>query len=746
MAKGKKLLIVESPSKTKTIKKMLGDNFIIDASFGHVIDLPKTTLGIDIKNGYKPRYKVLKDKVEVIEKLKKYAKNVDEIYLASDPDREGEAIAWHIANALNEPDKIKRVVFNEITKKAVTEALKNPRSIDMNLVDAQQTRRLLDRIVGYEISPLLWKRVSNKASAGRVQSVSLKIICDREDEIKNFISEKYYNVSLVIKDGVELSLNKINGKKFDKLTDEKILEKIKDSFKNKKIVISDVDIKSKKQEPPFAFKTSTLQQLASSYLGFSPTKTMTVAQKLYEGISINGNMQGLITYMRTDSTRIATEASYAAQKFIEAKYGKEYTYKNRYQKGQNSQDAHEGIRPTNVELEPDNISGFMTRDQYKLYKLIWDRFVISQMAPVEYDQMKITVKKDGFEFNGNVNKITFKGYYLLYKSEDNIQTSDLPTIKANDEIDLKNLKIEENMTKPPARYTEAALVKKLESEEIGRPSTYASILNSLKEKKYVDLEDKKLVPTELGYTVKNELEKYFSLIMDIKFTANLEKYLDKIADGNLTMFETIDEFYKALSVEINEYSKNIEKLQNEKIYTDIYCSNKTDKMIYKLGIFGPYLVCETNKDEKISLKGVAISEEEIKNGFINLKDKMPVIEKNEYQTDYIEDNISYVLKKGRYGWYLESSNYKQDKIRKTIDKTIQVMINKKMIDIVDGVAKISSVLLNAQNRIANILKDAGKCEKCGSDFVVKMGRYGEFLACSNYPTCKNIKKIPKKGK
>lgn len=734
----KKLLIVESPSKIKTIQKMLDSDYIIDASYGHVIDLPKTTLGIDVKNGYKPRYKVLKDKQKIIEKLLKEAKKVDKVYLASDPDREGEAIAWHISNVLKMPDKIERIEFNEITKTAILKAIENPRKINKNLVDAQQTRRILDRMVGYKISPLLWKKVHKTASAGRVQSVSLKIVCDREDEIKNFVSVKYYDISLLVDYNIKLNLSKVDNKIIDKFTDEEKLEKLKKLFKDKKIEVDSVEIKTKKQQPPLAFKTSTLQQTASSRLGYSPSRTMRIAQQLYES--------GYITYMRTDSTRLSDEARKQAKAYISKKYGAEYTSKGRFVNSKHAQDAHEAIRPTDVNNDLNSVSFKLSVEQYKLYELIFQRFIISQFSPVEYDQLKIIAKKEEFEFRGIINKIKHQGFYLIYKDEDSINTEDFPDINNGDILKVKKFESKENMTTPPARYTEASLVKKLETEEIGRPSTYATILETLKKRKYVELEAKKLVPTNLGYQVKNELDKNFNNIMNIKFTANLEKYLDDIESGNLTMLEVIDTFYKSLEKEINKYSETIENIKNKKIYTDVLCSDNNHSMLYKIGIYGAYLVCEIDEKEKIKIPDLIISEEEIESGFLHIKHRLsPADVKKTIETDLqTDDGHPYVIKKGPYGFYLESINYQNDKLRKTLDKKIQNLIEKNMISVDDNGKYQLKVLMQSEiDEDKKLIESAGLCEKCGHSFVIKKSKFGKFLACSNYPKCKNIKKINK---
>ena len=414
----RKLVIVESPSKAKTIEKILGRNYEVVASYGHVIDLPKTKIGIDVENNFEPQYKVIKGKGEILKKLKEKAKKASNVYLASDQDREGEAIAWHISNYIKQPDKTRRIEFNEITKTAVNNAINSPRDINNNLVNAQQARRLLDRIVGYKISPLLWKIINRNASAGRVQSVALKLICDLEDEINAFVPQKYWEVSALIEKDINLNLVKIADEKVDKIFDEKVIKKLKKDLKNESLTLEKIEIKKKSQRPPLVFKTSTLQQLASSYLGYGASKTMRIAQQLYEGLEIDGENKGLITYMRTDSTRISVDAINMAKDYITQNYGEKYVGKYVVKNSKsNVQDAHEGIRPSDINLVPDEIKGYLTNEQYKLYKLIWDRFLVSQFAAMQYEQMQINAVNKDYRFRGTINKVIFDGYYKIFKDE-----------------------------------------------------------------------------------------------------------------------------------------------------------------------------------------------------------------------------------------------------------------------------------------------------------------------------------------
>ncbi|WP_277284539.1 type I DNA topoisomerase [Sneathia sanguinegens] len=732
------LVIVESPSKAKTIEKILGKNYEVQASYGHVVDLPKSTLGIDIENGFIPKYKTIKGKGELLKKLKTKAKSSDIVYLASDLDREGEAIAWHISNYIKLPEKMKRIVFNEITATAIKNAIKKPREIDINLVDAQQTRRLLDRIVGYKISPLLWKTINRNASAGRVQSVTLKIICDLEDEIKSFVPKKYREFSVLLKNNIELKLSKIDGEKVDKIFDETFELKLPEY-----ILATKVDIKKKTQRPPLVFKTSTMQQLAASYLGFSASKTMRIAQQLYEGLEIAGQTKGLITYMRTDSTRVSKEAQEQAAKYIEQNLGKEYVGKY-FSKDKNAQDAHEGIRPSYMELEPDKISGYLSKDQNKLYNLIWRRFITSQIAAVKYDQLHIIANEANLEFSGTVNKITFDGYYKYQKSQEDIITQDLPDIKENDKLEIDKILTKDGITKAPARYTEATIIKKLETEGIGRPSTYASIIDTLLTREYVILEDKKLVPTNLGYDVKEELEEHFKNIMNIKFTANMENELDEIADGKKEWHKILKEYYNSLEKDIDKYENDINKLKELKVLTDVLDSSKKP-MLLKTGIYGKYLISETNEEEKISLKGIEVPKEEIKQGYVKVKEKVEKLieEKKGTLTDYEENGVKFYQKLGRFGAYLESENYAEDKKRLTLSPLIRAKLKKGEIKVEDGLLHISQYILKEKEENERIIKQAGLCEKCSKPFIIKKGRFGKFLACSGYPECKNIKNIKK---
>lgn len=746
----KNLVIVESPAKAKTIEKILGKDFHVVASFGHVRDLPKSKLGVDVENNFKPSYSTIKGKGEVIKNLKDMAKKSDKVFLASDPDREGEAIAWHIAYALklseNDPNRIE---FNEITETAIKDSIKHPRKIDMDKVNAQQARRILDRLVGYGISSLLWKSISSNTSAGRVQSVALKLICDLEDEIKKFIPVKFWEIKGEFTNKLKLSLYKVEDKKIDKLTDEKVVEEIK-KVEKKDFEVIEAKVSKKSKNSPLPLKTSTLQQLASSYLGFSASKTMRIAQGLYEGIDIEGTHKGLITYMRTDSTRISDDAVEMAKNYILENFGKEYLGVKKVSKSkQKIQDAHEAIRPTDINLTPDSLKNTLDKDQQKLYKLIWERFVISQLAPMKYEQFELVCNYDKFSFRGTINKIIFDGYYKIFKEEEDLPLGEFPDIKVGDILKLEKLLIKEDYTKPPSRFTESSLVKKLEAEGIGRPSTYATIIETLKKREYVALEGKSFTPTALGYEIKNKLDENFPNIMNIKFTAELENELDEVAEGEKDWISLLSVFYKDLKYYIDKFKIKVEEEMSRIIESDVPCSCGKGNMILKTGRFGRYLACPNEEDgckERISLKGIEIPAEEIENGKIYVKEKVEelVKAKKGKETDVLTSTgAKYLLKTGRFGSYLESENFSEDNDRMPLPPEIRKMLANNKIEEKNGVMQINTELKKIKDEEDRILKAAGRCEKCGRPFKISRGRWGKFLACTGYPECKNIKKIEK---
>ncbi len=743
----KNLVIVESPAKAKTIEKILGKNFHVTASFGHVRDLPKSKIGVDVKDNFKPSYSTIRGKGDVIKTLKDLAKKSNKVYLASDPDREGEAIAWHIAQTLKLDEKeANRIEFNEITNVAIREAIKNPRKVDINRVNAQQARRILDRLVGYEISPLLWKTISSNTSAGRVQSVALKLICDLEDKIRKFIPEKFWDIKGEFENKMNLSLYKIEGKRFERVTDEDIVKNVQLTLNSEYSVINS-KVTKKSKNPPLPLKTSTLQQLSSSYLGFSASKTMSVAQGLYEGISIDGTQKGLITYMRTDSTRISDEAKEMAKSYILENFGKEYLGKEvvKKKKDEKIQDAHEAVRPTEIYLEPDKIKKDLTPDQYKLYKLIWERFMISQLAPMQYEQFEIILENGDYQFRGTLNKIIFDGYYKVFKDDEELPIGEFPNINEGDFLKLKKLNIKEDGTKPPSRLTESSLVKKLEADGIGRPSTYASIIETLKKREYVLIEGKSFVPTELGYEIKSILEKNFKDIMDVKFTASLEDGLDSVEEGERDWIEILKDFYSKLSKDLELYKIKVEEESNRIINSDVPCPCGKGNMVMKNGRFGRYLCCtDENCKEKYSLKGIEIPLEDIKNGSIKVKtllDEQQRVKQGKMTDVFLSNGSRLLLKLGRFGSYLESENFKDDNERVSLPGEIKKLLINGSIEEIDGIVQLKWIMDKIQEEETEILKNAGNCEKCGKPFKIGRGRWGKFLACTGYPECKNIKKL-----
>ncbi len=596
-----KLVIVESPAKANTIKKFLGGSTKVVASMGHIRDLPKSKLGVNIENDFEPEYINIRGKGDLIKSLKKEAKQAKKIYLATDPDREGEAIAWHLEKILedNKP-KITRVTFNEITKNAVQKAIKEPRDIDINLVDAQQARRVLDRIVGYKISPLLWKKVKRGLSAGRVQSVAVKLIVDREEEIENFKPEEYWNIYADFKEpnsGKKFQARFFGkgGKKQEIHSEQEVNTILKD-IENAKYIVSEVKKGEKKRTPAPPFTTSTMQQEASRKLGFTLKKTMSIAQGLYEGVKIpQKGVVGLITYMRTDSTRISEEARQAAKEHIYSTYGESY-YENRYYKtNKDSQDAHEGIRPTYASIEPDSIKEALTKDQYKLYKLIYNRFMASQMAAAIFNTMAVTINANDYNFKANGQIIKFKGFMTLYvegtDDKEEAEEGMLPDMEERQELQLKDLHPKQSFTEPPSRYTEASLVKALEEKGIGRPSTYSPTITTILERRYIEKNQKQLSPTELGRIVNKLLTENFTDVINIEFTAKIESEFDEIAEGKEEWKKMIREFYGPFKVELDRVEKELEHVELVDEVSDVVCDKCGRMMVYKFGRFGKFLAC-----------------------------------------------------------------------------------------------------------------------------------------------------------
>lgn len=700
-AKKKSLVIVESPAKAKTIKKILGNNFLIKATVGHIRDLPRKTLGVNVRKNYEPEYVVMPDKKKVVQDLTDAASTCDYIYLAPDPDREGEAIAWHIASLLCDipANRLFRIEFNEITKNAILESINNPREIDLNRVNAQQARRVLDRLVGYKLSPLLWSKIQQGLSAGRVQSVAVKLICDREEEIEAFTPEEYWTVAVNLaksKSSVifPADLNQYKGKKIE-IKNETETNKIVEFLKKNdtKFIVSKVSTRKTARNPAPPFITSTLQRDASTKFGFSVKKTMQIAQQLYEGLELGeSGHTGLITYMRTDSTRIATEAADIAEEFIIYNYGKDFypaTRRVYEKKGKNVQDAHEAIRPAYIEKKPESIKNFLNKDQYRIYKLIWDRFMASQMASASVSNLSNDISAGDYTFKASYSKILFKGYLILYDTAENEEADKkeqktLPELKKGDELNLKEVLPKQHFTQPPPRFTEASLVKVLEEKGVGRPSTYAPTIGTIQDRGYVVKEERNLEPTDLGKLVNGVLLKHFKDIVDSKFTAEMEEKLDKIAENTLVWQDVINEFYTPFKESLKTAKDTMEKVQIE---TEHECPNCGKNMVVKVSRRGDkflacpgYPACKTTKP---------------------LTKDNQVIEKNrpsDEKCDKCESDM--IIKFGPYGEYLSCTN-EECKARKRLVKKIGI-----------------------------------DCPKCGGNIIERKSRYGKvFYGCDTYPKC-----------
>lgn len=606
------LVIVESPHKAKTVKRYLSGDYEVVASMGHLRDLPKSKLGVDIENDFEPHYINIKDKESLIKDIKKKAKNCDKVYLAGDPDREGEAISWHLAQILGlDMNEKNRVAFNEITASGIKTGMDNPRTIDLNLVNAQQARRILDRIVGYKLSPFLWRKIRRGLSAGRVQSVAVKMICDRENEIRAFVSQEYWSIdgkflAKSSKKAFSAKLNTIDGKKVELKSKEEtddVLERLKDA----EFIIDKVKKSVHRKSPAAPFTTSTLQQEASRRLGFQGRRTMKAAQELYEGLEINGmGATGLITYMRTDSLRISDEARAAAYKFIKEKYGDKYIPDSpkKYKTRGNAQDAHEAIRPTNPEITPELVKASgVTSDQYKLYKLIWERFIASQMANCLMDTVSVDIAANGCLFKATGYSVKFDGFTVLYeesKDEEDEKKNVLPAIEKGDVLKAKLIEGNQHFTQPPPRYTEATLVKAFEETGIGRPSTYVTTITTILNRSYVEREGKQLKPTALGEVTNELMSEHFDKIVDVKFTANMETSLDEVENGEASWVKTLNDFYKDFEKELSEAESAMEgkrvKVPDEE--TDQVCELCGKPMVIKIGRFGKFMACSGFPDCK----------------------------------------------------------------------------------------------------------------------------------------------------
>ena len=598
------LVIVESPAKVKTIRKFLGSSYEVDASNGHVRDLPKSSLGIDVEHDYEPKYITIRGKGDILAKLRKEVKKADKIYLATDPDREGEAISWHLMKALkldeSKDKKVYRISFNEITKNAVKTSLKSPREIDMSLVDAQQTRRILDRMVGYSISPLLWGKVKRGLSAGRVQSVALRMICDREDEISAFIPEEYWNLeaSLLQKGSKKPLKAKFYGSRNEKIAIHKKeeLDVILKELEGQEFTVSEVKTGERSKKPPIPFTTSTLQQEASKVLNFSTQKTMRLAQQLYEGVDVKGHGTiGLITYLRTDSTRIAEEADLAARQYIGSAYGENYVLKSEQSKKSTAkiQDAHEAIRPTDITLTPTKVKDSLQRDLFRLYQLIWKRFAASRMQPALYETTSVKVGAGEYIFTLAASKLVFDGFMSVYVQEDDKEENNnlIGKLETGDVLKLSELNPSQHFTQPPAHYTEASLVKALEEQGIGRPSTYAPTITTILARRYVTKENKNLYVTELGEAVNGIMKQCFPSIVDMSFTANMELLLDKVADGTVKWKTIVENFYPDLDEAVKTAEKTLESVKIADEVTDVICDVCGRNMVIKYGPHGKFLAC-----------------------------------------------------------------------------------------------------------------------------------------------------------
>jgi len=697
------LVIVESPAKAKTINKILGKDYEVFASVGHIKDLPEDEFGVDVENNFKPKYIIIPGKEKIVKELKKHAKGKKAVFLATDPDREGEAIAWHIAEEIkndssSKPPEIYRVTFHEITEKAVKEAFRNPGTLDINKVEAQQARRILDRLVGYSLSPLLWKKVKRGLSAGRVQSVALRLIVEREREIESFQKEEYWTIEglFLTEDNKEILTARLykykerlvverdkDGRTDFLLRDEASARSVAEALKAKTYLLSEQERKKKKRNPSPPFITSTLQQEAARKLGFTAKKTMLLAQQLYEGIEFPGEGSiGLITYMRTDSVKVSPEAQQWARKYIEERFGKDYLPSEppQYKSKKTAQEAHEAIRPTYPDRTPEKVKKYLTKDQFNLYKLIWDRFIASQMTPALLESTTYIIKdREGLsEFRATGTVVKFPGFMALYAEQPNGENSNSESLESENQLpDIpegailipEDIKASQHFTQPPPRYTEATLVKTLEEKGIGRPSTYATILSTIQERRYVNKIDGKFVPSELGILVNDLLVEGFPELIDVGFTATMEEELDEIEEGKIKWLNVVKDFYGPFKKDLDISMKNLQKTRPKDIPTDILCEKCGLPMVIRWGRHGRFIACT---------------------GYPKCKNTRPIEEK-----------------KG-------SDNSESQRLPNKDEENTKI-----------GEVTVREV-----------------CEKCGSPMVIKKGRFGRFLACSRYPECKTTKPLP----
>jgi len=716
----KALVIVESPTKAKTINKYLGKDFIVKASLGHIKDLPKKDLAVDVERGFEPRYEVIEGKRKLIGELKQAAKKVQDVYLAADPDREGEAICFHLQEELSEKKKgprIYRVMFNEITKKAVSKAFEKPGQVNVNLVDAQQARRVLDRLVGYKISPLLWDKVRRGLSAGRVQTVALRLIVEREREIRAFVPKEYWTIDadlLAKKGALTTRLVRINGENAEVGSTEAANAVMAD-LENAAYTVQSVSTREKKRNPVAPFITSTLQQESSRKLRFSVKRTMMLAQRLYEGVELGKDTVGLITYMRTDSTRVSDDAIRDVRDFIGERYGREYLPESAifYKSKKEAQDAHEAVRPTSMAYTPELVEKYLQEDERKVYRLIWNRFVASQMMPALYDQTTIDVsakgkKGDDYLFRATGSVMKFDGFLKVYKEgKDQIDEEDeelrhrLPLVGEGEHLRSKGIRPEQHFTEPPPRYNEATLVKRLEADGVGRPSTYASILSTIQEREYVKKDGGRFHPTELGMVVTDLLLESFDDIFDVTYTARMEQELDEIEEGKIDWRIAMQEFYERFDKDLKHAEEHMTDIKRMEKPTDLTCEKCGKPLVIKWGKHGSFIAC-TGYPECTYTRELAVDLPDV--------DKADLSEQGD--EEYCENcGRPMVLKKGRFGTFYACTGYPDCKTTKPIGGT-QKKPDQKLDEI---------------------------CPQCGNNLVLKTGRYGEFTACSNYPTCKYVK-------
>ena len=728
----KSLVVVESPAKAKTINKFLGKDFEVKASMGHVRDLPKRSLGVEIERGFAPKYEVLQTRKKTLDEVKAAAKTATTVYLAADPDREGEAICWHLAEELSAKDrkKVRRVSFNEITRKAVEEAFRNPGDLDQKKIDAQQARRILDRLVGYKVSPLLWDKVRRGLSAGRVQSVALRLICDREREIRAFVAEEYWTGRVQL-EGAQppifpANLAKKNGKTIE-IGNEADAQTARAELEHATFLVQKVTSRERRRYPVPPFITSKLQQEAFKKLRFAVRKTMQVAQRLYEGIELGAaGSVGLITYMRTDSTRVAQDALAAVREHITSAYGADYVPEKAivYRSKQDAQDAHEAIRPTEMAHEPDSVRRFLSKDEFALYKLIWDRFVASQMRPAVFDETIVDIEAGAYLLRARGSTLKFQGFLAVYfESPDDIVPSRpkgegaadepepeasaqvLPPLSEGEALACRKIELDQHFTQPPPRFSEASLVKELEENGIGRPSTYASIIATIEAREYVEKREARLFPTELGFLVMDLLVKHFSDIMNVEYTAAMEKTLDAIEEGRESLLGTLVQFWKKFAADLDRAQENMEHVKAMEEKTDEVCERCGLPMVLKWGRYGKFLACS---------------------GYPGCKNTRQMAGTEGPDADVSEEvakatcprcGRAMVLKKGRFGPYLACVGYPEchstQRLVRSSDGKLQVEV----------FAPIDE-----------------KCPQCGNALARRRGRFGLFVACSTYPTCKYIKK------